>query len=69
MNPNANQRYRNGDRWNQRAPPGLQEDKDDENDQDDRFCERLHDLADGFFDHIRGVERDLVFHTGRELRR
>ncbi len=65
----ADERDRNRDCRDDRAAPGLQEQKDDEDDQRDRFEQRLDDFPDRFFDDVGGIERDQVAHPRRELRR
>ncbi len=60
----ADQRNRDGDHRDERRPPVLQEEEDDEDHQDHGLDERLDDLADAFGDRQRRVERDLVVEVG-----
>src|SRR5207344_851538 len=51
----ADQRYGDGDRRDQRAAPGLQEDEDDDDHQDDGLDQRLQHFADRVVDDLRRV--------------
>ena len=61
-----NQRDRNGDRWNNRGAPILQEDEDDQNDQDDGLDQGGQHVFDRFADDVGGIEGHFCFHSGRK---
>ena len=56
----SDQRDRNRDERDDRGAPALQKEVDDEEDEQHRFGERLHDLGDRHFDEARRVVRDRV---------
>ena len=49
----ADQRHRNGDDRDDRRAPGLQEQDDDQNDEDDRLDDRLLHRVDRLLDELR----------------
>ena len=61
------QRDRDGEQWNQRRAPPLQENIDDDNDENQGFKERMDDLLDAFPHGLGRIERDDVVEIGREL--
>ena len=63
----ADDRYRNGDQWNDRGAPGLQEQDHHQHDQRDRLEQRVNDGRDRFSHEDRGIIIRAVAHTGREL--
>ena len=63
------QRNRHRDERDDRGAPALQEEIDDEEDEQHRLGERLHDLGDRHFDEARRVVRDRVGEALRELLR
>ena len=56
----------NGDCWNNRGAPILQEDEDDQNDQDDGLNQRAQHVFDRFTDYVGSIECHFCFHPGRE---
>ncbi|MCY1508188.1 hypothetical protein D9M68_424890 [compost metagenome] len=61
--------YRNRRQWNERCPPGLQEQDHDQNDQDNRFDQGGLYRADGVPHEGGRVPDGLILHALREIRR
>ena len=51
----ADQRYGNGHDWDDRGPPGLQEQDDDQNDEDNGFADRRFDRIDRLLNELVGL--------------
>ena len=62
----ADQRHRHGDHRDDRRPPVLQEHQHDDEDQDERFDQRVIDAGDRFLDEDRRVVDDAVIDALRE---
>ena len=66
-NERTDQRDRNRHRRNDGRTPVLQEQVDDQHNQDHGFRQGLDHFLDGNLDKSRGVVRDIIGHTGREM--
>ena len=62
----ADQRYRNSDDRNDGGAPGLQEQNDDKNDQNDRLANRRLHRVDRLLDEFGRVVNDVVFQPRRK---
>ena len=62
----ADQGHRHGEQRDQGGAPALQEEKDHENDQNQRFDQGLLDFLHPFRDRQGGVEGHHVIETGRK---
>ncbi len=63
----ADQRHRDGDDGNDRGAPGLQEQDDHENDEDDRLADRLFDGINRLLDELGRIVDDGVFQARRKV--
>ena len=63
----ANQRYRHGNQWNDRRPPVLQEDKNDNGHQHHRLAQGIEHFLDRSLNKLGGIERDKVINVTGEF--
>jgi hypothetical protein len=63
----SNQRDRNGQQRNQRGPPSLEKDEDDDDNQGERFKKRKDNLADTGGDCLGRIKRDAVLMLGGKV--